>query len=193
LPPSNGVPPGYQAASSSGQVELDPRGNALPGNPVGAGAGSGVVIWFTPQDYLGIVSQPAGRPDEALIHELAHAVRMTKGVLRPVAVPPKYSMIYDNVEELLAVTIANIYRSEQINRPNLRADHRGHRAMQPPFTDPDNFYLTYQQELDSLFTSMTILFAEVSSVRCRFNPIRSCVKNRLGIQRDSDLVDFGLL
>ena len=189
--PNPQVPP-YQAASVYGLTELDPNGNPLPGNPVGAGTGSGVRIRFTPQDYLGIVAQPAGPPDEALIHELVHALRISNGIVRPVAVPVKFGLTYDNVEELLTVTVANIYRSEQISRPHLRADHHGHRPLQQPFTDPETFYLTYDQELNGILDWMPILFSQVALVACRFNPVRACLKHKLGIQKDSDVVDLGL-
>jgi hypothetical protein len=138
---------------------------------------------------LNIVAQPAGPTDEALIHELVHALRIASGRCRPVAVPVKYNLRFDNVDELLAVVIANIYRSEN-HRCNLRAEHRGHRPLQPPFTDPGAFYLAYEQELDALWGRMMFLFVHVAQVICPFNPIRACVQKRLGLRLDSDFSDY---
>jgi hypothetical protein len=74
---------------------------------VGRGTGSGSDIFFSANRYRG-----AKQADETLLHELVHASRMARGVeyLMPV------NGGYNNLEEFLAVTIANMYRA-QLRRP----------------------------------------------------------------------------
>jgi hypothetical protein len=74
---------------------------------VGRGTGSGSDIFFSENRYRGLK-----KADETLLHELVHASRMARGVeyLMPV------NGGYDNLEEFLAVTIANMYRA-QLRRP----------------------------------------------------------------------------
>jgi hypothetical protein len=74
---------------------------------VGRGTGSGSDIFFSANRYRG-----AKKADETLLHELVHASRMARGVeyLMPV------NGGYNNLEEFLAVAIANMYRA-QLRRP----------------------------------------------------------------------------
>ena len=82
--------------------------DADTGRPeLGTGDGSSADIFFSPGRYHG-----AKKAEETLLHELVHASRMVRGVSYDMPV----SAGYGNLEEFLAVTIANMYRA-QVGRP----------------------------------------------------------------------------
>jgi hypothetical protein len=74
---------------------------------VGRGTGSGSDIFFSANRYRG-----AKQADETLLHELVHASRMARGVQYHMPVNGGYG----DLEEFLAVTVANMYRA-QLRRP----------------------------------------------------------------------------
>jgi hypothetical protein len=60
--------------------------------------------------------------DEILIHEMVHAIRQTAGLSNRRAVPRQPR--YDTMEELVAIVVANIYRSERHRIGVRNSDHR---------------------------------------------------------------------
>jgi len=85
----------------------------------GRGIGSDSLIEFTPDAFTKTPATGPGQvPDEVLFHELIHASRTMRGVVRPGFV----NQDYDDYEEYLAIALANIYLSEK-GQTVLRADH----------------------------------------------------------------------
>jgi hypothetical protein len=85
----------------------------------GTGTGSDSVIEFTPGVFRGAAMRnPGAAPDEVLFHELVHASRTMRGVVRQAFV----SQDYEDHEEYLAIALANIYLSDKGQRI-LRGDH----------------------------------------------------------------------
>jgi hypothetical protein len=64
------------------------------------------------------VNLPGQVADEVLFHELIHAARTMRGVVRQAFI----NQDYDDYEEYLAITLANIYLSEK-GQVVFRADH----------------------------------------------------------------------
>ncbi|HEV3196535.1 MAG TPA: hypothetical protein VGZ73_01480 [Bryobacteraceae bacterium] len=141
------------------------RGDGPDPNRLGSGSGSDVCIYFTSQDHLKELSAPGGRPDEVLLHELVHSLRMALGRSLCLFMPDNY----DTVEEFYAILVANIYRSECGYR-TLRANHFGKTNLTD--TDDGHFYTTFKDKIDSFVTQMSGLCRSIAAVRCSFNPIR---------------------
>jgi hypothetical protein len=159
------TPPLYCA---DGPVEnRNMTGTPLPHEPRGSGRGSDTVIWFTPQDYIKTSSLPGGRPDEVLLHEMVHALRMEMGLNLCLAMDDGF----DTVEEFYAILIANIYRSECGYR-DLRANHNGKQMLAAPLTDDSRFYKQWKDKIDRLCREMSALCNVLAAVPCAFNPIR---------------------
>jgi Effector protein len=133
----------------------------------GSGRGSDVAIYYTPQDYIETKNAPGGRTDEILLHEMVHALRMSKGKSLCVS----FGDDYDTQEEFYAILITNIYRSE--NRYTvLRANHFGHLPLMRPLTDDGAFYQRYKLWIDILVNEWNPLCKSLARVSCAFNPIR---------------------
>ncbi len=101
---------------------------------------------------------------------------------------------YDNVEEFLAVVVANIYRSEN-KRVGLRADHGMFEPGAPlqlahPFTEARKFYAYWSKQLDSLCRQMLRFFIRLSTIQADWNPIRYSVMSVLRIDRPEKLRDY---
>jgi hypothetical protein len=84
------------------------QGDSWDPKRLGTGTGSDVCLYFTSQDHLKELMKAGGRPDEVLLHELVHSLRMMLGCSFCMSMPDDY----DTVEEFHAILIANIYRSE---------------------------------------------------------------------------------
>ena len=161
------APPLYCA---DGPVEnRNSTGTPLPlGGQKGSGRGSDTVINFTPQDYIKTCALPGGRPDEVLLHEMVHALRMELGLNLCLGMDDGY----DTSEEFYAILIANIYRSESGYR-DLRANHNGKQMLAAPLTDDGQFYKQWKDKIDSLIREMPpSLSNSIAAVPCAFNPIR---------------------
>lgn len=159
------TPPLYCA---DGPVEnRNLTGTPLPNQTRGSGHGSDTAIWFTPQDYIKTCSLPGGRPDEVLLHEMVHALRMELGLNMCLAMDDDF----DTVEEFYAILIANIYRSECGYR-DLRANHNGKQMLAAPLTDDSRFYARWKDKVDTLCREMSPLCNVLATVPCAFNPIR---------------------
>jgi hypothetical protein len=144
------------------------RGDGSDPNRLGTGTGSDVCLYFTSQDYhWHQQNKPGGRPDEALLHELVHSLRMTLALTLCLAMGDDY----DTVEEFHAILIANIYRSE-CGYQNLRANHFGKTNLAD--TDDTRFYARYRDQIDSFAAQpwMKDLCRSIALVACKFNPIR---------------------
>ena len=90
---------------------------------VGTGTGSSADIFFTPGRHKG-----KNAAEETLLHELLHASRKVRGVTYRMPV----SGGYGNIEEFLAVTVSNMYRSQK--NESLR-DYHGYEIKPSTFLD----------------------------------------------------------
>jgi hypothetical protein len=148
---------------------------------MGTGEGSSVEIGFDPDSYTEacIKRGPASQPDEVLLHEMVHALRMMQGQYNKV---PTKNAFYDDEEEFLAIVIANVYVSQKDAAALLRGNHHDHERLWPPLNtsagfiaDKDNYNVLQIYRLTWLptFTNLAML------VTPKFNPFRE-VRNKLG-------------
>lgn len=176
-----------------------PGGKPETGTNPGVGGGSDVVLAFVAQDWDKPSSAASLRAaDEALLHELVHAMRQAQGLEdtipleAPFAVLRKgsgsvsqlmsgaagkttdYSQIYNEYEEFVAIVITNIYRSE-LQRIGLKRDHLGINGkdaeLRYPLTNPRNFLTVWRTQLEQMNREMPRFCAKLADVRCAFNPI----------------------
>lgn len=104
----------------------DERDTRAPHGLVGTGEGSDVDIFFSPDKTSGCRKGIGGAPDEVLMHELVHALRMMQG--RANAIPTNGEgnfKDYDNEEEFLSIVVTNVYMSAK-KLKEFRASHHGH-------------------------------------------------------------------
>lgn len=106
----------WRAGIRRGVTARHGRGGLIGG--VGTGEGTPVSIKFTPADWVG--SPPEEQPDMVLIHEMAHATRFLAGI---VTNTPMQSFGFLTREEVHAILIANMYRSER-DLKRFRIQHR---------------------------------------------------------------------
>jgi hypothetical protein len=135
---------------------------------------------FTPQDWDNPEFKPQSMElaDEVLLHELVHAMRSALNVRTPDSrgfnPPPRPDQDYGNrfpLEELYAIVITNVYRSEN-HRPGLRRDHNDPKIPLPPdLRNPSAFAALWLSQLTRLRMEMVVLFRIIAAVRCEFNPL----------------------
>jgi hypothetical protein len=187
-------PTNPQAATRPGGT---PEGRTNPGS--GVGGGSDVVLAFVAQDWETPSPNASLRAaDETLLHELVHALRQTLGIEdsipldAPFAVlqkgsgsvsqlmsgsagqTTKYSQIYNEYEEFVAIVITNIYRSE-LERAGLRRDHLGKNGKDAeltyPLTNSRNFLTVWRAQLGRMCREMPRVCDKLAEIDCAFNPI----------------------
>jgi len=111
----------------SGQTSTGKRylaTNKTTGRPIlGTGTGSDANIFYTASRYTGPYEA-----EETLLHELLHASRKVRGVTYRMPV----SGGYGNIEEFLAVTVTNMYRSQK--KQSLQ-DYHGYEIKPSAFLD----------------------------------------------------------
>jgi hypothetical protein len=103
--------------------------------------------------------------DEVLLHELVHASRHMRGLIHHFPMTGGY----ENQEEFLAMVVENIYRSEKGRAP---ISYGG-----PPMDKPDAFLdsdisPSPRTVIAGLRSNQPTLFAALSKVETRFNPVR---------------------
>lgn len=117
---------------------------------------------------------PGNEPDEMLLHEMVHGLRIMSGVAAGPysrrAVPGQAQ--YDTMEEFYAILVANIYRSEW-RRPGLRWDHSrffiSHDITDEAFLKTER----NRRHLRQLRRQNRSLFDGLSDVDAPFNPTRA--------------------
>lgn len=156
------------------KIPGDQTGTALPGMTPGTGAGTDIDILYTAQDWISSAGDPGGRPDEILLHEMVHGLRQQRGQLLCTAKGAP-NQRYDTVEELFAIVVSNIYRSE-CGYKTLRSDHHGTKPLESPLDDENKFYKRWKDEMDQLAREMTILCVHLAVVECKYNPVRAAMR-----------------
>ena len=171
----------YRGNDDNPYTRADERYDMVPPGMVGTGKGSDVTIYFTPdtRQKSGCNTGTYGsQPDEVLFHEMVHALRYMQG--KSNAIPTEDSARgYDTEEEFLAIVVANVYMSAK-KCTQLRADHHGHRPLQPPLNNSAGF-LTDSVNLKLMNIYYLIwkpIFLALSQVTgISFNPFHELVTN----------------
>jgi len=166
--------------------------------------GSGAIIRFTPGKYilgsrLNVQEFGLFAVDDALFHELVHAVRYSHGTARILNHHDLYCPFKDN-EEFMAIFITNIYRSckgtdtdklrwkysfpwksKNPNIPAPRKDQRTYAGMtfknqtEHTFTE-QSFFELYKNVLIENFRLMPEIFRVLADIECEFNPCAAVMK-----------------
>jgi len=143
------------------------------------------IIWFEPSAWGSARTRaidPRGnmQPDDVLLHEMVHSLRQIRGLFKPTPLGDGFQF----VEELYAVLLTNMYVTE-MGRPQSR--RYGHSlpfvplAAKGQLADIANeFYLSYQDEIDAFVREMPDLCAPLGSTSCYidWNPIFCAVQRR---------------
>lgn len=147
------------------------------------GGGTNVTTWYEPTAWstpsVKRSMDPANhfQPDDVLFHEMVHALRMLRGLL-------DLSRIrgWDNIEDLFAIMLTNIYNSSNNRNNDLRGDHAatfhvlGTSALRPTEQiDEQRFYVEFSPDIDRLWRSLPTLCDAISQVPCKWNPLRARV------------------
>ncbi len=144
-----------------------------------------ILVKFSPGTWApgnGCLFGPGAQPDEMLLHELVHAMRLLGGEFKQVPLQGKLAG-YEDEEEYFGVLIANIYISEMGRQPNfwvagpgqsgLRKDHglsqlSDDQALAVDFLmDADNFRLV--KKFCDQHPNIAPVIGEADG---RFNPIK---------------------
>lgn len=149
----------------------------------GSQGGSNVTTWYDPSTWNSAVAKtgvdPGNhyRPDDVLFHELVHALRMQRGLWDPARI-----VTWDNIEDLFAIMLTNIYLSSNNRDQDLRGDHgKFFRALPKSLLRPNEqqsdqaFYLQNDNYIDRLCGSLPDLCAPITLIQCHWNPLRARV------------------
>ncbi|MCI0637699.1 MAG: M91 family zinc metallopeptidase [Gemmataceae bacterium] len=149
----------------------------------GTGKGSNATVHFTPDGLRKSRCQTKHKvhPDDILVHELVHGLRMMDGRLTKAATTGKLED-YDDEEEYLAIVVANIYLSAKLGSQannRLRADHHGFDPLLPPFntsagflSEPENVAM-----LAKFYVGEYDLLQGLGDIDVPFNPVRELIQN----------------
>jgi hypothetical protein len=156
----------------------DERYSLVPSGK-GTGRGSDAIIHFDPNSYLQSgceTNGPGSAPDELLLHEMVHALRIMQGNRNCI---PTEDEFYDNDEKFLAIAVVNVYMSSK-GASSLRANYHGHERLRPPLTTSQGF-LADQNNLNLMKIYSLIwppTFADLALLRSPpFNPFRELVQS----------------
>lgn len=152
----------------------------------GTGRGSDSEIQFIPKDLATSINShtavkvksawtPGHDPyslafeDELLLHELVHSFRQAAGQSNRRRVPRQPR--YDTMEELVAITVTNVYRSE-CHRPGVRNDNHG--KLELMFCSGEHFLkLQFNRiHLWKFCRQHPILARDLGSINTYFNPFQ---------------------
>ena len=181
--------PNTVQVEKAGQPRLDDQGKPM----VGTGEGSNVTILYHPHVWM-LDSYRTGHvgnvmPDDALVHELMHGLRMMSGLLLTNQMEDNSQTArYENTEEFYALLVANIYVSELNKKSGRGQKLRGNISAPNKFVSltPDeaisqSFYQSHKDLIDRLSKEMIGLChgggqKGLMSVPADFNPIRDSEK-----------------
>ncbi len=167
----------YAGKADNPDTDADERLETAPKSWGAAkGGGSDVDIYFTPgggDDEA--CSKGSGLcadlPDEILLHEMVHALRMMQGVFNPVPTTGRYK----NEEEFLALVIANVYISKKKGNKLLRPDYQlRYGPMKSPLNTSDGFLKDDENKriLEYYASAWQPIFGQLGAVDTDFNPFR---------------------
>jgi hypothetical protein len=158
------------AATLKDTTALDGSGNPVPGRIIGTGVGSDTIINFSSSVFASASGSPIGvgaAPDEILLHEMVHGLRQMMG--RSVREKITGNPGMDNYEEFVAITVANVFRSER-GGTTLRRDHHGFLPLTGPTTDPAIFKSTYNTWMIDIAIEQPRFAQNLGQAKAAFNP-----------------------
>lgn len=177
--------PDTAAVEQAGQHRFDAQNKPL----LGTGEGANVTVHYHPMTWL-LNSFRTGlpgnlMPDDVLVHELMHALRMMSGkVLTMNLSTLDHTRRWGNTEEFYGILVANIYVSERNSTSPRGQPLRGNVGpinQFSPLTGEEakskNFTQTYRPQIESLCDEMIGLThgggrKGLANVPAGFNPIR---------------------
>jgi len=145
-------------------------GSGRPFGGFGTGRGTNASIEFTPLDFFN--SPPQEQPDMVLVHEICHATRYLRGI---VSNQPMGKFGFLTREEVHAILITNIYRSEQQLR-EFRLSHRP--ARYGSLQQAQSTFRLGPHLIRLLASRQETLFGTLSRINTAFNPIREMATAR---------------
>jgi hypothetical protein len=112
-------------------------------------------------------------PDELLLHEMVHALRIMQGVWNPMP-SNDYIFDYKNFEEFLAVVITNVYICTKRGNALLRKSYRRVGPLEGTWNTTDKFlqYELHQSILGYYTIRWQPVFGLLGDVDTPFNPFR---------------------
>ena len=158
-----------QYKSSARQISVaNSKELGEPASPT-PGPGSSVVIWYNTSGstYGGHVY----RVDDGLLHECFHALRQTRGRWRKTEMAGDW----ENLEEFLAIMVANIYASCDKRPGDMRSGHS--RKFAPMTLTADAFKQQFRAQLLSLRNSMSDVYGALASAPADWNPLAALEKD----------------
>jgi len=177
--------PGTSEVEEAGQRRFDSQNRPL----LGTGEGANVTIHYHPLTWLlssfrtGLVGNLM--PDDVLVHELVHALRMMSGMVLPINLNVlDHTRRWGNTEEFYGVLVANIYISERNSIEQRGQPLRGNvgpisqfSALTGEEAKSKNFTQTYRSQIKSLCDEMIGLThgggqKGLANVPAAFNPVR---------------------
>jgi hypothetical protein len=136
----------------------------------GTGTGVDEMVEFSPSDWTGQSNFPA---DVILAHELTHALRAMKGIMERRAT----CNLYDTTEEIPAIFMENIYRSEcrkNGRQVRYRWHHHGFVEMPATLADPVVYFRANKKMIWKFMKEMPRMATMLMDIRdLEFNPLES--------------------
>ena len=158
-------------------LETNPiRNTALGVIWTGSGAGTEVVVEFTPGFYtagsaVAVADSMTGRATEVLLHEMVHALLNGLGKIDPRPMTGPLGAPYHDRAEFNAIMVTNIYRSRERPTATLRGSHS--LANYTPLPNRETFAADFATEIDEFCAKVPGIAARIAAVPgTGFNPVR---------------------
>jgi hypothetical protein len=147
----------------------------------GTGKGMGAVIEFTPGVSTECNGRAAFEPDDMILHEMVHALRIMHGKEYRTDLAGTSLAPYGSNEEWLAILVENIYRSAK-GRTVFRSGHT-HASSNTPLAAPLNTSVGFlsvaehRRLMRHYKSTWWPVFKDLTGVKANFNPIRVFVNH----------------
>jgi hypothetical protein len=173
---------------ANGQPRLGPNNQPI----LGTGGGANVTIFYMPITWLVDTFQTKRignlLPDDVLVHEMLHGLRMMMGLMEPLSLSTTaLNQRFNNTEEFFALMVGDIYVSDRDKKYNMNQPLRANISVPDsfkPLTGEDarsgKFYQQFRGLIDGFCKEMTGLtfgggMGGLRDVDGAFNPVKdSC-------------------
>lgn len=173
---------------ANGQPKLGPNNQPI----MGTGGGANITIFYMPITWLVDTFQTRRignlLPDDVLVHEMLHGLRMMMGLMEPLSLSTAaLNQRFNNTEEFYALMAGDIYVSERDKKYNMNQPLRANISVPDrfqPLTGEDarsgQFYRQFRGLVDGFCREMIGLaegggMGGLRYVDAEFNPVReSC-------------------
>jgi hypothetical protein len=154
---------------------FDSPGDALAAGPDTPRRGSDIKIWYNPDTFQSMTAKmdvdPKNhmQPEDALFHELVHAVRAMRGQINAA---PGFGG-FENREDFYAIMLTNIYLSTRGRNFDMRGDHRQWWSPLPAAyaNNPFNFFDDSRAAIEQLFHEMPTFCNDIAKFTSVWNPL----------------------